>query len=115
MNPEIAANHPPAEFKAGRRMSQSTGVPVLNKEPVSPNKDEEGDSTELIHQSELDKKYLYEQVKKQQEHATRNQKYTNAELNRGPDPVRNGRLRQPSQFPSGIPKDTKMAMREAKN
>ncbi|KAJ1836824.1 hypothetical protein LPJ73_007593, partial [Coemansia sp. RSA 2703] len=55
-------------------------------------------------------------AQRQQQHELKNnQKYTNAELNRGPNPVKNNQIRQPSRFPAGLPKETKMIMKEMKN
>ncbi|KAJ2883683.1 hypothetical protein IWW38_005519, partial [Coemansia aciculifera] len=74
---------------------------------------EEGSERDLIRQQEMDQEFLHEQVKKRQQAELRHQqnKHTNAELNRAPNPVLSNQIRQPGRFPSGVPKETKMAMK----
>ncbi|KAJ2374180.1 hypothetical protein IW150_003249 [Coemansia sp. RSA 2607] len=117
---EPLAGHLPASKVGGRRVSQNSGVPPLSKERDSLNKNKESNSGEgdeedkqMMRQDEM---LNFEQAQRQQQHELKNnQKYTNAELNRGPNPVKNNQIRQPSRFPAGLPKETKMIMKEMKN
>ncbi|KAJ2779767.1 hypothetical protein GGI15_003773 [Coemansia interrupta] len=115
-NAEPLAGHLPASKVGGRRVSQNSGVPPMSKERESLNKNknsssEEGDEDhQMIRQEEM---LQFEQAQRQQQHELKNnQKYTNAELNRAPNPVKNNHIRQPGRFPAGLPKETKMVMKE---
>ncbi|KAJ2004159.1 hypothetical protein GGI04_001336 [Coemansia thaxteri] len=117
---QLKAGHAPATIVGGRRKSQASYIPTLSKEAEAESKSmdargsdgEEEDGHELIRQAEMDKEFLHEQVQKRQQHEIRNQtRHTNAELNRAPNPVLSNQIRQPSRFPAGLPKETKMAMK----
>ncbi|KAJ2726776.1 hypothetical protein GGI07_000287 [Coemansia sp. Benny D115] len=115
---QLVAGRPPAKIIGGRRLSQNTNpVPDLSKEsdhqPKSKEEQEQGDSEELIRQEELDKKLLYDALRKKQENAYKNYpKSANFDHNKGLNLTKNNQINQPSRFPAGIPKETKMAMKE---
>ncbi|KAJ2507653.1 hypothetical protein GGH95_003118 [Coemansia sp. RSA 1836] len=119
---ELKAGHAPATKVGGRRKSQASYVPTATEEEEEKQRamdarSEEGEDEEtardLIRQAHMDQEFLHEQVQKRQQAEIRNHqsKHTNAELNRAPNPVLSNQIRQPGRFPSGIPKETKMAMK----
>ncbi|KAJ2732075.1 hypothetical protein IW152_004055 [Coemansia sp. BCRC 34962] len=116
---ELKAGHAPATMVGGRRKSQAVFVPTAPSEEEEQKAmdargpdGEEMDSNALIRQAEMDQQFLHEQIQKRQQHELRNQtRYKNSELNRAPNPVLSNQIRQPGRFPSGVPKETKMAMK----
>ncbi|KAJ1843235.1 hypothetical protein LPJ57_009804 [Coemansia sp. RSA 486] len=117
-NSEFLAGHAIATKVGGRRMSQNTGVPTMIKERESLSKkdkqDDEENSEQLLRQD--DNQYMYEQLQRQQQNAFKqNYSKMNREIHRAPDPVKNNHIRQPARFPAGLPKETKMIMKEMKD
>ncbi|KAJ2743976.1 hypothetical protein GGI20_003330 [Coemansia sp. BCRC 34301] len=119
---ELKAGHAPATIVGGRRKSQATFIPTVTSEEEEKQRamdargeggEDEETARDLIRQAEMDQEFLHEQVQKRQQAEIRNHqsKHTNAELNRAPNPVLSNQIRQPGRFPSGVPKETKMAMK----
>ncbi|KAJ2784669.1 hypothetical protein H4R18_000960 [Coemansia javaensis] len=109
---ETLTTHPPAMFAGGRRRSQpETGILRSKKEERSDDK-EEGESKDVIRLKQADNEFFKEQLQKQQAHKLMNSRVTNSALNNKPNPVQNGRIRQPATFPKGTPAAFKAAARD---
>ncbi|KAJ2826024.1 hypothetical protein FBU31_003554 [Coemansia sp. 'formosensis'] len=113
---ELKAGHAPATMVGGRRKSQAMFVPTVTVDEEEKAMDargpegEEIDANALIRQAEMEQDFMHEQTQKRQQQELRNQtRFTNAELNRAPNPVLSNQIRQPGRFPSGVPKETKLA------
>ncbi|KAJ2764009.1 hypothetical protein IWQ56_004646 [Coemansia nantahalensis] len=106
--------HPPATFAGGQRRSQpTTGVLRPKKEESPEAEDEEGSTKDVLRQSQADNEFFMEQVKQDQAHRmAHTMRIPNAALNTAPKNVKQGYIRQPSQFPKGTPADFKAAAKE---
>lgn len=117
---DLLAGRPPATMAGGRRISHPTHIPNLggNKNEEEAAKDaraghdeEEGDSDQLIKEEHAP----FMEQKLQHEHEMKNQRnFTNSQLNQKPNLPRQGKIRQPARFNSGLPMETKMVMKDIK-
>ncbi|KAJ2847043.1 hypothetical protein GGI22_006085 [Coemansia erecta] len=108
----------PAMIVGGRRVSQPSAPPHLSQKEAqrgNDNKDardEEGESRDLIRQDKEYMESLHEQTQRQQLREMKTNRFTNAELNRGPNVTKTGNIRQPQRFASGLPLESRQIMRE---
>ncbi|KAJ2713446.1 hypothetical protein H4R19_002248 [Coemansia spiralis] len=106
-------DHPPATFAGGQRRSQPTTGVLRPKKEESPEEDEEGTSKDVLRQSQADNEYFINQIQQEQAHRiAHTTRVSNAALNTAPKQVKQGRIRQPAQFPKGTPADFKAAAKE---
>ncbi|KAJ1729079.1 hypothetical protein LPJ61_003701 [Coemansia biformis] len=117
MNPVSAdslTEHPPATFAGGRRRSQpTTGVLRSKKEESSDSENEEGSSKDVLRKSQADNEFFIQQLQKEQAHKMAHTgRVPNSALNHAPSNVKQGCLRQPSQFSKGTPVEFKAAAKE---
>ncbi|PIA15920.1 hypothetical protein COEREDRAFT_87415 [Coemansia reversa NRRL 1564] len=107
----LLAGHPRAEFVGGRRVSQPSDHSPLKKdqESTTGEKENDPDKHDMVLQKQLDNEH-FKALKESQQHKFLNNNWAAIHKNTEPfNPVKNGKLRQPSQFTKGVPKDFKEA------